>query len=121
MRALGIRTVVDRVIQQSIYQILSPAYERQYSDNSFDFRPKRSTHQARFRCKRNISEGYRYAIDMDMARFFDTVNHSKLIEMLSRTIKDGRVISLVHKSSFWDTPFIKLRENSGFAFIPKVL
>ena len=96
-RPLGIPTVVDRVIQQSIHQVLSPIYERQFSDNSFGFRPKRSTHKALFRCKEIISEGYKYAIDMDMAKFFDTVNHSKLVEILSRTIKDGRVISLIHK------------------------
>lgn len=96
-RPLGIPTVVDRVIQQAIHQILSTVYERQFSDNSFGFRPKRSTHKALFRCKRYISEGYKYAIDMDMAKFFDTVNHSKLIEIMSRTVKDGRVISLVHK------------------------
>nr|WP_320120735.1 group II intron reverse transcriptase/maturase [uncultured Marinifilum sp.] len=78
------------------HQVLSPIYERQFSNNSFGFRPKRSTHKALFQCKRFISEGYRYAIDMDMAKFFDRVNHSKLIEVLSRTVKDGRVISLIH-------------------------
>lgn len=96
-RPLGIPTVVDRVIQQAIHQVLSPIYERQFSNNSFGFRPKRSTHKALFKCKQYISEGYRYAVDLDMAKFFDTVNHSKLIEILSRTIKDGRVISLIHK------------------------
>jgi len=96
-RPLGIPTVVDRVIQQAIHQVLSPIYERQFSTNSFGFRPKRSTHQALFQCKSFISQGYNYAIDMDMAKFFDTVNHSKLIEILSRTVKDGRVISLIHK------------------------
>ena len=96
-RPLGIPTVVDRVIQQAIHQELSPIYERQFSDNSFGFRPKRSAHNALFRSKRFISEGYKYAIDMDMEKFFDTVNHSKLVEILSRTIKDGRVISLIHK------------------------
>lgn len=96
-RPLGIPTVVDRVIQQAIHQELSPIYERQFSDNSFGFRPKRSTHKALFRSKQFVSDGYKYAIDMDMEKFFDTVNHSKLIEILSRTIKDGRVISLIHK------------------------
>ncbi len=95
-RLLGIPTVVDRVIQQAIHQVLSPIYERQFSNNSFGFRPKRSTHKALFQCKRFISQGYRYAIDMDMAKFFDTVSHSKLVEILSRTVKDGRVISLIH-------------------------
>jgi RNA-directed DNA polymerase len=96
-RPPGIPTVVDRLIQQAVHQVLSPIYERQFSDNSFGFRPKRITHKALHRCKLNISEGYEYAIDMDMEKFFDTVNHSKLIEILSRTIKDGRVISLIHK------------------------
>jgi len=96
-RPLGIPTVVDRVIQQAVHQVLSPIYERQFSNNSFGFRPKRSTHKALFQCKGFISEGNNYAIDMDMAKFFDRVNHSKLIEILSRTVKDGRVISLIHK------------------------
>ena len=96
-RPLGIPTVVDRVIQQAIHQVLSPVYERQFFDNSFGFRPGRSTHKALYRCKSYISEGYNYAIDMDMEKFFDRVNHSKLIEILSREIDDGRVISLIHK------------------------
>lgn len=96
-RPLGIPTVVDRVIQQAIHQVLSPVYERQFSDNSFGFRPKKSTHKALHRCRNYISEGYEYAIDMDMEKFFDTVNHSKLIEILSRTVDDGRVISLIHR------------------------
>ena len=96
-RPLGIPTVVDRFIQQAIHQVLSPIYECQFSDNSLGFRPNRSTHKALHRCKRYISEGNRYAIDMDMEKFFDTVNHSKLIEILSRTINDNRVLSLIHK------------------------
>jgi len=96
-RPLGIPTVVDRFIQQAIHQVLSPIYESQFSDNSFGFRPKRSTHKALHRCKRYISEDNWYAIDMDMEKFFDTVNHSKLIEILSRTIDDKRVLSLIHK------------------------
>ncbi|TLX73416.1 group II intron reverse transcriptase/maturase [Labilibacter sediminis] len=96
-RPLGIPTVVDRLVQQAIHQVLSPIYEQQFSDNSFGFRPKRSAHHALFRSKEIISEGYNYAVDMDMEKFFDTVNHSKLVEVLSRTIKDGRVIALIHK------------------------
>lgn len=96
-RPLGIPTVVDRFIQQAIHQVLSPIYEQQFSDNSFGFRPKRSTHKALFRCKQFISEGYTYAVDMDMEKFFDTVNHSKLIEILSKTLDDNRVLSLIHK------------------------
>jgi group II intron reverse transcriptase/maturase len=96
-RQLGIPTVVDRVIQQSIAQQLSPIYEPKFSPNSFGFRPKRNAHQALRKCQDYITEGYVYAVDVDMERFFDTVSHSKLIEVLSQTIKDGRVISLIHK------------------------
>lgn len=88
---------MDRVIQQAIAQILSPIYEVQFSDNSYRFRPKRSAHQAIRKCQQYIQEGYNYAVDIDLEKYFDTINHSKLIEILSKTIKDGRVISLIHK------------------------
>lgn len=96
-RQLGIPTVVDRVIQQAIGQVLSALYEPQFSDHSYGFRPKRNAHQALERCRKYITEGYVYAVDLDLEKFFDKVNHSKLIEVLSRTIKDGRVVSLIHK------------------------
>lgn len=96
-RQLGIPTVVDRVIQQSISQVLSQIYEKQFSDTSYGFRPRRSAHQALRTCQKYITEGYVWSVDMDLEKFFDRVNHSKLIEVLSRTIKDGRVISLIHK------------------------
>lgn len=96
-RKLGIPTVVDRLIQQAICQILSPIFEEQFSNNSYGFRPKRSAHDALKRCQNNITEGYRYVVDMDLEKYFDTVNQSKLIQILSETIKDGRVISLIHK------------------------
>jgi group II intron reverse transcriptase/maturase len=96
-RSLGIPTVVDRVIQQAIAQILSPIYEKQFSPNSYGFRPRRNAHQALNKCRNYITDGYRYAVDIDLEKFFDTVNQSKLIEVLSRTVKDGRVISLIHK------------------------
>lgn len=97
VRELGIPTVVDRVIQQAIAQVLTPIFEKQFSDNSFGFRPGRSAHDAIRRSRENINEGYRYAVDMDLEKYFDTVNQSKLVEVISRTIKDGRVISLIHK------------------------
>src|SRR5690606_22545532 len=96
-RKLGIPTVVDRLIQQAISQVLSPIFELQFSDNSFGFRPKRSAHDALKRCQDNITDGYTYVVDMDLEKYFDTVNQSKLIQILSETIKDGRVISLIHK------------------------
>ncbi|MDO9534183.1 MAG: group II intron reverse transcriptase/maturase [Bacillota bacterium] len=96
-RKLGIPTVVDRVIQQAIAQVLTPIFEKQFSDNSYGFRPGRSAHDAIRKCQDNIDEGYKYVVDMDLEKYFDTVNQSKLAEVLSRTIKDGRVISLIHK------------------------
>jgi len=96
-RNLGIPTVLDRVIQQAIAQQLSPIYERQFSPSSYGFRPKRSAHQAVQQSQRYANEGYRYVVDMDLEKFFDMVSQSKQIEVLSRTIKDGRVISLIHK------------------------
>lgn len=111
-RCLGIPTVVDRLIQQSIAQVLSLLYERDFSDSSYGFRPGRSCHQAIVKSRSYISEGYKYAVDLDLEKFFDTVNHSRLIELLSRKIKDGRVISLIHKylrsgvmsgSNYWDS------------------
>ena len=97
VRKLGIPTVVDRVVQQAIAMTLTPIYEKIFSDNSFGFRPARSQHDALKRCKEYADEGYVYVVDMDLEKFFDTVSQSKLIEVLSRTIKDGRVISLIHK------------------------
>lgn len=96
-RQLGIPTVVDRVIQQAIAQILSPIYEPLFSNNSYGFRPKRGAHDALKQCQDYITAGYKYTVDMDLEKYFDTVSHSKLIEIVSKTIKDARVISLIHK------------------------
>ena len=96
-RKLGIPTVVDRVVQQAIAQVLIPIYEPQFSDSSFGFRSKRRAHDALRQCQKYAEEGYVYAVSMDLEKFFDTVCQSKLIEILSRTVKDGRVISLIHK------------------------
>ena len=96
-RKLGVPTVVDRVIQQAIIQELTPIYEEQFSNNSFGFRPKRGAHDALRQCQKNVNDGYVYVVDMDLEKFFDTVCQSKLVEVLSRTIKDGRVVSLIHR------------------------
>ncbi len=88
---------MDRLIQQAICQVLSPIFEKQFSDNSYGFRPKRSAHDALKRCQTNITEGYKHVVDMDLEKYFDTVNQSKIIQILSGTIKDGRVISLIHR------------------------
>ena len=96
-RPLGIPTVVDRLIQQAISQVLTRIYDNSFNDNSCGFRPKRGCHDALRRVQKHVSDGYKYAVDLDLEKFFDTVNHSKLIEILSRTIKDNRLISLIHK------------------------
>ena len=98
-RLLGIPTVIDRMVQQAISQVLSRIYEPQFSRTSYGFRPKRGAHDALREARKNVTEGYRYAVGIDLERFFDTVNQSKLIEVLSRTIKDGRVISLIRISA----------------------
>ena len=87
----------ERVYQQAIAQVLSPMFERQFSKNSFGFRLNRGAHDALQQCQKNADDGYVYVVDMDLEKFFDTVCQSKLIEVLSRTVKDGRVISLIHK------------------------
>ena len=96
-RLLGIPTVTDRVIQQAIAQVLTPIFEKQFSDNSFGFRPKRDAKQAVRKCKEYIDAGYTWAVDIDLAKYFDTVNHDKLMRILSETITDGKVLSLIRK------------------------
>ena len=97
VRNLGIPITTDRVIQQAILQVLSPIYEKQFSDNSFGFRPGRGCHDALKRVMEYAEEGYLWVVDLDLEKFFDTVNQSKLIQILSKTIEDGDVISLIHK------------------------
>lgn len=97
VRLLGIPTVLDRVIQQAITQVLTPIYERKFSEFSYGFRPKRNAHQAIMKCKEYIETGYTWAVDIDLAKYFDTVNHDKLMRLLSQTIKDGRTLLLIRK------------------------
>jgi group II intron reverse transcriptase/maturase len=94
---LGIPIVIDRLIQQAISQVLTKKYDRNFSPSSYGFRPGRSAHQALRRAETIINEGYGYAVDIDLEKFYDTVNQSRLIEIMSGEIKDGRVISLIHK------------------------
>ena len=96
-RPLGIPTVVDRFIQQAISQVLTMLYDRTFSRFSYGFRPGRNAHQALQQAQSIINAGYHYAVDIDLEKFFDTVHQSRLIEILSLRVKDGRVISLIHK------------------------
>ncbi len=96
-RKLGIPTVIDRMIQQAISQILLPIYEHRFSDNSYGYRPHRSVQQAVLAVKQYVDSGYRYVVCLDLEKFFDTVNHTILLKVLRRDIKDERVINLINK------------------------
>ncbi|MBB6696700.1 group II intron reverse transcriptase/maturase [Clostridium algidicarnis] len=96
-RPLGIPTAVDRVIQQAIAQVLNPIFEEKFSDNSYGFRSNRSAHQAILKCKEYMDKGYKWAVDIDLEKYFDTVNHDKLIGLVYKEVKDVRVIALIRK------------------------
>lgn len=95
VRKLGIPTVIDRMIQQAINQVLQPIFDLTFSENSFGFRPKRSAHQAIMRAKSYYEQGYKYVVDIDMKAYFDTVNHDKLMYFVEQKIQDKRVLKLI--------------------------
>ena len=96
-RGLGIPTVVDRVIQQAIVQVLSPIYEEQFSETSYGFRPNRSCEQAIIKLLEYFNDGYTWIVDIDLQKFFYTVCHDKLISIIMKTIDDGELVSLIRK------------------------
>jgi group II intron reverse transcriptase/maturase len=96
-RKLGIPTVVDRVIQQAIAQQLNEIYEPIFSENSYGFRPNRSCHDAILEAKEIMNNGYEWVVDLDLEKFFDTVNQDLLISIIRRTIKEDKVVSLIRK------------------------
>jgi len=97
IRLLGVPTVIDRMVQQAMVQMLQPIFEKTFSDSSFGFRPNRSAHQAIERAKQYYEEGYTNVVDLDLEKYFDTVNHDLLIKMVRETIKDEGVITLIKK------------------------
>jgi RNA-directed DNA polymerase len=97
VRQLGIPTVVDRLIQQAIAQELTQTFDAGFSENSYGFRPKRSAHQAIIAARSYIEEGYRWTVDIDLEKFFDRVNHDKLMALVARKVKDKRVLKLIRK------------------------
>lgn len=97
MRKLGIPSVIDRVIQQAIVQVLTPIYEEQFSNNSYGFRPNRSCEMAVIKALECFNDGYDWVVDIDLQSFFDEVNQDKLIGIIRRTIKDGNLVSLIRK------------------------
>ena len=96
-RMLGIPTVIDRMIQQAIVQVLSPIYEEQFSEFSFGFRPKRNAHMAIEHTLECLNQGKEWIVDIDLEKFFDKVHHDKLMQIVADTINDGDVISLIRK------------------------
>jgi RNA-directed DNA polymerase len=94
-RKLGIPIVLDRVIQQAITQALTPVFDPHFSESSFGFRPGRSAHQAVRKVLKDIREGYRYAVDIDLEKFFDTVDHDILMSRVSRRVRDKGLLRLI--------------------------
>ena len=95
VRMLGIPTVLDRLIQQALLQVLNELYDRTFSESSFGFRPRRSAHQALDRAQEHLRAGHRWVVDMDLEKFFDRVNHDVLMSRLARRIKDKRILKLI--------------------------
>lgn len=96
-RMLGIPTVLDRLVQQALLQILQPHFDATFSDSSFGFRPGRSAHQALEKARAHIAAGHRWVVDMDLEKFFDRVNHDVLMSRVARRIKDKRILRLIRR------------------------
>ena len=97
IRKLGIPTVIDRIVQQAVAQVLTPIYEPLFIDGSYGYRPNRSAQMAVEKVKEYAEQGYGYAVQLDLSKYFDTLNHAMLINILRRTIKDERVIQLIKR------------------------
>ncbi len=96
-RKLGVPTVVDRFVQQAVTQVLTPIFEEQFHDHSYGFRPNRCAQQAVLKALEMMNDGHSWIVDIDLAKFFDTVDQDKLMTIFGRTIRDGDVISVVRK------------------------
>lgn len=111
VRKLGIPTVLDRLIQQALLQVLQAEWDGSFSHFSFGFRPGRSAHQAIRQSQRFINEGYKWTVDMDLEKFFDRVNHDKLMSLIKRRTQDKRVLKLINS-------FLKAGALSGDVWVP---
>lgn len=96
-RALGIPTVVDRFIQQALLQVLTPIFDPHFSESSYGFRPGRRGHDAVRKMRAYVQEGYTWVVDMDLERYFDTVNHDMLMARVARKVKDKRILRLIRR------------------------
>lgn len=97
VRNLGVPTVTDRFIQQAIAQRLTPIFEEQFHNHSYGFRPNRCAQQAVIKALEMMNDGHSWIVDIDLERFFDTVDHDRLMTIIGRTIRDGDVISIIRK------------------------
>ena len=95
MRLLGIPTVVDRLTQQALLQVLTPVFDPGFSEHSYGFRPRRSAHQAVEAAREHLEAGYRWVVDLDIEKFFDRVNHDVLMARVARQVADKRVLRLI--------------------------
>ena len=96
-RNLGVPTVIDRMIQQAVVQVLQPIFEPIFSESSYGFRPRRNAHQAMRKAEEYYKQGYVKVVDIDLAKYFDTVNHDILIDRIREVVKDEQVIKLIRK------------------------
>lgn len=115
-RQLGIPTAIDRLVQQAIVQVLTPIRDPQMSDSSYGFRPERSAHQALKAGSAYVEQGYEVAVDLDLEKFFDKVNHDMLMSRLARRIKDKRVLYYIRqmlKAGMMDNEGIKQKREQG--------
>ena len=97
VRTLGIPTVLDRLIQQALHQVMQPLFEPEFSESSYGFRPGRNAHQAVKTARSYVAEGRRWVVDMDLEKFFDRVNHDVLMARVVRKVKDERVLKLIRR------------------------
>jgi RNA-directed DNA polymerase len=95
VRKLGIPTVLDRFIQQAVMQVLQRQWDRTFSEHSYGFRPGRSAHQAVGKAQQYIAEGYRWVVDLDLEKFFDRVNHDRLMAKIAKRVSDKRMLKLI--------------------------
>lgn len=114
VRMLGIPTVIDRLLQQAISQWLNPKYEGDFSSSSYGFRPNRNAHQAVLKAQVNLNEGYTWIVELDLEKFFDRVNHDKLMNLLTSKIKDNRTLKLIRSyclAASWKTEWLAPEEK----------
>lgn len=97
VRNLGVPTVVDRFVQQAIAQVLTPIYEPKFSESSYGFRPNRCCEMAILKVLEFMNDGYQWVVDIDLEKFFDNVNHDKMISLIMKDVKCGEIVSLINK------------------------